>query len=254
MSADIKAIFFDLDGTLVDKRNEEIPASAQTALRALREKGVKMFISSGRPLMWANLIRKKFDLTFHGKVLLNGQYCVDENDVAFYQNPLTPEQLGNIHRWMERHPQVVCTLMEANYAYTNIPDPYNSCPVEAISRSLEYATYQISPQVGPEMDDEILSQVEGVRSARWNGSSTDLIPASGGKPVGMQKMLERFGLRREECMAFGDGANDIEMLQYAGLGIAMGNGTDEVKKAADYVTDAVDEDGIANALRHFGLL
>ena len=79
-------------------------------------------------------------------------------------------------------------------------------------------------------------------------------PACGGKPVGMQKMLERFGLRREECMAFGDGANDIEMLQYAGLGIAMGNGDDEVKRAADYVTDAVDADGIVNALRHFGLL
>ena len=55
-------------------------------------------------------------------------------------------------------------------------------------------------------------------------------------------------------MAFGDGENDIEMLRFVGVGVAMGNGGDAVKAAADYVTDAVDEDGIAKALRHFGLI
>ena len=78
--------------------------------------------------------------------------------------------------------------------------------------------------------------------------------AAGGKPVGVGKMLERFGLKREESMAFGDGGNDIDMLRYAGVGVAMDNAGDDVKAAADYVTAGVDEDGVERALRHFGVI
>ena len=66
--------------------------------------------------------------------------------------------------------------------------------------------------------------------------------------------LDENGLKREEIMAFGDGENDIDMLKFAGIGVAMGNASDEVKAAADYVTDSVDADGIAKALKHFGLI
>ena len=62
------------------------------------------------------------------------------------------------------------------------------------------------------------------------------------------------GIDREETMAFGDGENDMEMLRYVGIGVAMGNASDAVKAAADYVTDTVDDDGIEKALRHFGLI
>jgi hydroxymethylpyrimidine pyrophosphatase-like HAD family hydrolase len=55
-------------------------------------------------------------------------------------------------------------------------------------------------------------------------------------------------------MAFGDGGNDIPMLQHVACGIAMGNASDEVKAVAGYVTDSVDDDGLTNALRHFGLI
>ena len=59
---------------------------------------------------------------------------------------------------------------------------------------------------------------------------------------------------KEEIMAFGDAENDIDMLEYAGIGIAMGNGDDGVKAVADFVTRDIDEDGIAYALKHFGLI
>ena len=67
-------------------------------------------------------------------------------------------------------------------------------------------------------------------------------------------MMRHFGLTREEVMAIGDGGNDIPMLRHAGTGVAMGNASDEVKAAADYVTTTVDGDGIAHALRHFGIV
>ena len=70
----------------------------------------------------------------------------------------------------------------------------------------------------------------------------------------VDKIIEYFGISLNETMAFGDGGNDISMLQHAGLGVAMGNAKEEVKQKADYVTTSVDEDGIANALKHFGII
>jgi len=67
-------------------------------------------------------------------------------------------------------------------------------------------------------------------------------------------MLDYFGISLEESMAFGDGGNDVLMLKHVGIGVVMGNAEDEVKLAADYVTDSVDEDGIEKALRHFGVI
>lgn len=99
-----------------------------------------------------------------------------------------------------------------------------------------------------------MAQLPGCEATRWNPLFTDIVPRGGSKQVGMEKLLAHFGIRREECMAFGDGGNDIPMLRYAGIGVAMGNAREEVKAAADYVTSSVDEDGIAMALRHFGLL
>ena len=82
----------------------------------------------------------------------------------------------------------------------------------------------------------------------------DIFLPDGGKVYGIRKFVEREGLRAEDVIAFGDGDNDIGMLRYAGLGVAMGNAPDNVKAEADYVTDRVEHDGIWNALERFGLI
>ena len=70
----------------------------------------------------------------------------------------------------------------------------------------------------------------------------------------MEAVLRQAGISPEETMAFGDGFNDMGMLSYAGIGVAMGNAHDPVKQKADFVTKSVDDDGILHALRHFGVL
>ena len=82
----------------------------------------------------------------------------------------------------------------------------------------------------------------------------DVIPAGSSKAVGIDKMLAYFGIPLADTMAFGDGGNDVSMLRHVGIGVAMGNAGDEARRAADYVTTSVDEDGILNALRHFGVI
>ncbi|EUJ55190.1 hypothetical protein MCOL2_09531 [Listeria fleischmannii FSL S10-1203] len=92
------------------------------------------------------------------------------------------------------------------------------------------------------------------RFLRWHDVSVDVCPANGSKAKGIRELIKKLGFQMEDTYAFGDGLNDIDMLQEVGCGIAMGNGREEVKQVADYVTDSVDEDGIMKALKHFRLL
>lgn len=82
----------------------------------------------------------------------------------------------------------------------------------------------------------------------------DIIPATGSKEAGIRALIRHYGIAQDETMAFGDGGNDIEMLSYAGIGVAMGNASDEVKAAADFVTASVDEDGIYRAVSELNIL
>ena len=80
------------------------------------------------------------------------------------------------------------------------------------------------------------------------------LPAAGGKVKGIVEVMKHFGLTRSQIMAFGDSRNDMDMIQYAQIGVAMGNAPDSVRAVADYVTETVDEDGICAAMRRFGIL
>lgn len=91
-------------------------------------------------------------------------------------------------------------------------------------------------------------------ATRWYPTFADVIPRGSGKHIGIAKVCEYYGFSLDECMAFGDGGNDKTMLACVGTGIAMGNAADDVKAVANYSTTSVDEDGIANGLKHFGLI
>jgi HAD superfamily hydrolase (TIGR01484 family) len=82
----------------------------------------------------------------------------------------------------------------------------------------------------------------------------EVVPKGYTKATGIQKVCEKLGIAREDTYAFGDSANDIEMLRYAGHGICMGDGTEDAKAAADYVTTALTDDGILHGLEHFKLI
>src|SRR5699024_10629828 len=106
-----------------------------------------------------------------------------------------------------------------------------------------------------EQDDEaFLSQHPELNFIRWHDLSCDVLPGGGSKAVGINKIMKASGLSKEHSFAFGDGFNDIEMLQEAGTGIAMGNAVEPLKQVADHMTAKVEEDGIFKALQYFELL
>ena len=106
-----------------------------------------------------------------------------------------------------------------------------------------------------EADEEIFGKIlTHCETMRWHPLFADIINKGTSKSRGIDEVIKHYGIKLEETMAFGDGGNDINMLEHAGIGVAMDNASDKVKAAADYITSSVDDNGIINALRHFNIL
>ena len=99
-----------------------------------------------------------------------------------------------------------------------------------------------------------MARIPSCTSGRWHPAFTDVTAKGADKGEGMLCMAAHFGLNPQYTMAFGDGGNDASMIRTAGIGVAMGNALDTLKTEADYTTTSVDDDGVLNALRHYGLV
>ena len=105
-----------------------------------------------------------------------------------------------------------------------------------------------------EVEQKVMNQLPGLTATRWCDVFVDINAEGVNKGAGVHSFADYLGIDISETMALGDGGNDIPMLRTAGIGIAMGNATDEVKIHADYVTDHIDNDGLYKALKHFELI
>ena len=112
----------------------------------------------------------------------------------------------------------------------------------------------MTPFFDTDQEAEVARLLRHSESTRWCEYFSDVISADADKGRGMEIIAGHVGIALDECMAFGDGGNDISILKKAGTGVAMGNAGDEVKAAADYVTEHIDNEGVAKALRHFGVI
>ena len=126
--------------------------------------------------------------------------------------------------------------------------------VEDLSRIYSHKTYQLLAYIDEKDEDEFLAHMPNCKAMRWCPEFADIVIADGGKDKGIEALLNHLGISKNDCMAFGDGGNDISMLEYVGIGVAMGNANPPVKERADFVTKDIDDDGIEYALRHFGLI
>lgn len=263
----MKAAFFDIDGTLKPFNETELRDTTINMLHQLQEKGMRVFLCSGRPPVQLPLLGKKLNaFPWDGYILLNGQYCMDKNKDCFYKMPIPKEALHKLVPWLKENADYACPFMEEDYSYDIVfnEEHYNYLKsigkedqmpkIDDPERSYTHDTYQICPYIPASEDAEWVSHAPGMKSARWSPTFADMIPENGGKPVGMQKMLDRIGVDVKDSIAFGDGGNDITMLEFAGIGVAMGNASDEVKSHADYVTANSEDDGIYKAFVHFGIL
>jgi Cof subfamily protein (haloacid dehalogenase superfamily) len=257
---EIKAVFFDVDGTLLSHVTKKVPASTRSSLKALREKGIKIFISTGRHLTEMEKLPLN-DLEFDGYITLNGQLIFDHDKHMLFAAPFN-QKISNSLVGMFSDKKVPILLVEEKHIYINIVNDLVRQVQANISSEIpevlaydDQPIYQACLYLAPE-EEEAFSEClpEGTKMVRWNGGGADIISAEGGKITGMKRLMAQLNLSQNEIMAFGDAENDIEMLQYAGIGVAMGNAVESVKETADYITDDIDKNGIQNALLHYHVI
>ena len=260
-AAAVRAAFFDVDGTLLSLDTHELPDSALRALHALRDAGIELYLSSGRPPCQIEpVFSGVFD--FDGVVGISGQYCYDAAG-PYHTCALDPADVNAlVDAAKAGHFDLVVENIDG--AYCDDPKPEGVRRIEELldlwyqPRDLDLfrdePVYQLCAALDPSEDWRIRHAAHHVQVTRWSPVFVDIMPAGGGKDVGMRATLARHGYTAEQAIAFGDGENDETMLAAAGLGVAMGNADAKALAVADYVTDGVLADGIWNACVALGLI
>ena len=259
--AQIKAAFFDIDGTLLPFHAKALRESTVQALAALRENGVKTFIATGRPPVHLPYLHALDGIPFDGYVTMNGQYCYLADGTPLYSRYIDRAALRTLLPYIKKEHISVGFVDKDFCLFNHINDLSRQFALDlqqgegdVAARIESDAIYQLSAFLPEENEPEFLRSCPGCIAVRWSPDFCDILPAGGGKPNGLAHTLAHLGLTREQSIAFGDGGNDVTMLEYAGIGVAMGNACDAAKAAADYVTDDITADGLAKALAHFGLI
>lgn len=261
-----KIVAFDIDGTLTNT-NKEISPATYNAIMELQRQGVIVVIASGRPTAGGLPIASKLHLEEYGGYILsfNGGKITNlkTNEVIYEQ--LLPKGIVTQIADMADSCQCTTLIHVDDKVLTNHKDNefaileagVNGLQLEEIKSFTDYASTPLNKCMVVEQGDYLAALEPDFVHAfgkqanifRSEPFFLEIVPKEVDKAEGLSHLLKHLHLNREDMAAFGDGFNDITMLSYAGMGIAMGNAQSEVKKAADFVTKSNDQDGIAYAIR-----
>lgn len=254
-----KTIFFDIDGTIYDE-DKQVPVSTRDAIAELKRRGHNVAIATGRAGYMFEDLREELGIDSY--ISLNGQYVVFEGEVI-YRNPLDTELLKEMTLFAEKNDQPVgyidalgmkVNVAEHEYIHSSIGTLKLAFPTHDAAYFLQNEIYQALVFCPQESQQMYVEAYPGFKFIPWHPLCMDVLPGNGSKANGIAQMMKHLGVDKEDMYAFGDGLNDLEMLQFVGHGIAMGNAVDEVKAVAPYVTAHVSENGIYEGLKRVGLL
>ena len=260
-----KLIVLDLDGTLTNSKKEITPRNRETLIR-MQEQGIRLVLASGRPtygiVPLANELRMNefggFILSYNGGEIINW-----ETQEMVYENVLPNEVVPVLYECARTHQLSILTYDGAEIITENSQDPYvlkeaflNKMAVRETNDFLTDITLPVAKCliVGDAdklipLEAELCLRLQGrINVFRSEPYFLELVPQGIDKALSLAVLLKEIGVERKEMIAIGDGYNDLSMIKFAGLGIAMGNAQEPVKKAADYITLSNEEDGVAIAV------
>ena len=256
----IKIIFFDIDDTLRNSKTGFVPSTIPTAFKQLRDKGILTGIATGRGIFGVVPEIKALKPDFF--VTLNGAYIEDKKGNVIYSNKIAKDKVEEYITWTKE--------VGIDYGLVGSHAAKLSRRTEMISQAIDpiYPDLEVDPDFyqkediyqmwtfEEQGDDLVLpeSLASTLRMVRWHEHSSDVVPISGSKAAGVAKVVDQLGLKPENVMVFGDGLNDLELFDYAGISVAMGVSHDKIKEKADYITKTLEEDGIFDALEGFGMV
>ena len=258
-----KIVFFDIDNTIW-RADQVIPESAKRSIRALRDKGNHAFLNSGRARGFIN-DRELLGLGFDG--IVGGCGCYVEIGGKVLRNDLIPHEVvvGTI-KVLKKH-RLPLILEGWHHLYVDPEDFADDRYYLSLRQRLGDELQPVTGYTGIwEINKISINQEEGrvkncIGDLSWyydfifhGNRFIELVPKGHSKATGMDDVCAYYGIPIEDTFAFGDSTNDLAMLEHAGCGIVMGDGSDDAKAAADYITDPLEDDGIEKALQHFGLI
>ena len=258
-------VFFDIDGTLWDE-NMVVPESTKIAIKQLQENGHKAFVCTGRAM--GNVNDPQFDeIGFDGFVAACGNHVEMDGNILYERNmsyeevkaiydesrkhnmPIIYE--GTQYQWLDREGFDGDSYID--YIVEKLKDVavyLDECELDDIHANKfsalvkENTNYEAIKEALKDKFD-FLEHGEGIIEA---------VPTGTSKATGIEWFCNYLGVAIEETYALGDSINDIEMLQFVGHSIAMGNASQVAKDAAEYITTNIHENGVLNALKHYGLI
>lgn len=260
----MKILFFDIDGTLSDEATGVIPDSCKEAIKKARENGHLCFVNTGRPI--STIPSQVIDLNLDGYVCGCGSYINYNHQVLLEKNLsidlckeiVTKLQETNMSGVLEGSRGVYYEPNNQNKTIENIKQVYRASGFD-MSKTwfdedlcFDKATCWINSDSDFESFHSYMSQYfEGIKRA---DDFYEYIQKDYSKATGIQFLLDYFHLDLEDAYVFGDSTNDLSMLEYVKNSTAMGNSCNQVKDVVSYITDTVENDGIMQALKYWGII
>ena len=263
-----KLIALDMDGTLL-RKDKTISDRTFNALKAARDKGVKVVLATGRPvigikryLSYLGLDKDdEYAVTFNGSAVQTGK-----SGSMLFEKFITGADLLDIYKLSLEYGVHIHAFNEIGELITPVSNKYTDVeahinginalitdfdkinPEDKIIKVMLVDEPEKLDAVSAKLPKELFNRFSILRSAPI---FLEFLDPQINKGLGLSILSRELGIAREEVIAVGDAGNDIDMIKYAGLGVAMGNAFPEVKEIADYITVTNDEDGVAEVIERF---
>ncbi|NCB32898.1 MAG: HAD family phosphatase [Erysipelotrichia bacterium] len=256
-TAEIKAVFFDIDGTTYQHTKHATPESTLTAFELLKQAGKKLCVVTSR---------SRDEMIHLPEIYMNyldGIICIDGTDIRLGQKIITKQipdkDTAAIISWLDRNHAVYRWVDSQGHGWINTHEP----DVDAL---FDYE-YSMVPPLRRWQGESVLHIVYYLNAANQMNEITEItknlstidysyvhhvFSRYAGKGTALEEVAQYWGFSACETAAFGDGFNDLELMEKAAVGIAMGNGCEPCQNAADYITETIDQDGFYRACVKFG--
>ena len=263
-----KVLVLDIDGTLVNS-SKEITSATRQAIWNILDRGHQVMLASGRPYPGMRRYAGELEMDKRGGYVMasNGAKVVDyRTGEIVYQKLLPLSMVPAIYDFAKEHGCGLITFLGDNSISAFEPDEYvlyearlNGITALYVENWVEFVNFDINkciltaePEKAAVCEKLLQELLAGVANVfRSDPYFIEVVPVGVDKALTLEQLLPMLGMEQAQTVCCGDGFNDITMLEYAGVGVAMGNAQPPVKEVADYVTATNDEDGIVEVIQKF---